>query len=91
MRSDGCMDNGHDRALQVTHPIPLPTSPLKGEETDAVSIKVTGSLPLKGEETDAVSIKVTGSLPFKGRVGVGMGLEHLFRVNDSVCAPVCVH
>ena len=40
-------------------PIPLPTSPLKGEEP--------GSLNLQGD--------AFGSLPFKGRVGVGMGFS----------------
>jgi hypothetical protein len=42
---------------KVLAPIPLPASPLKGEEHL--------SLPFKGDEHL--------SLPFKGRVGVGMG------------------
>ena len=48
--------------LFLNHPIPLPASPLKGEEQDE------NCLPLKGEEQNE------NSLPFKGRVRVGMGL-----------------
>ena len=55
--------------LESCTPIPLLTSPLKGEEPC--------SLPFKGRVGVALGSRgvpfLTCSLPFKGRVGVGMG------------------
>ena len=47
-----------------SHPIPLPTSPLKGEEAEK-------SLPFEAEKS--LPLEAENSLPFKGRVRVGMG------------------
>jgi hypothetical protein len=58
-------------------PIPLLTSPLKGEgwrRLAGISFKGDLRPPFKGR----VGVGMTGmpfSLPFKGRVGVGMGLD----------------
>ncbi|MDP2751321.1 MAG: hypothetical protein Q8O31_01750 [Rhodocyclaceae bacterium] len=61
------------RAFTAT--IPLPASPLKGEEINSLPFQgeETNSLPLKGEETN--------SLPFKGRGGEGMG--YVFHVKTA--------
>ncbi|MDP2822201.1 MAG: nitric oxide reductase activation protein NorD [Sulfuritalea sp.] len=59
-------------------PIPLLTSPLKGEELDSLPVKgeELEALPVKGEELDSLPVKgeELDSLPFKGRVGEGIGV-----------------
>ena len=49
--------------IHFSHPIPLPASPLKGEESDVEVM--TCSSPFKGTESDVEVM--TCSLPFKGR------------------------
>jgi glycine dehydrogenase len=64
-------------SLPIPHPIPLLTSPLKGEELGSLPLKgeELGSLPLKGDELGSLPLKgdELGSLPFTGRAGEGMG------------------
>ena len=74
-----------ESCIKTFTPIPLLTSPLKGEEPGSLFLKEEepGSLPLKGRvRVGLENVPHVRPLPFKGRAWEGMGSMKASRVSS---------